>query len=471
MPSTNRKVQYLAGICVSFAFTFTGATISWPSPVVPKFKNGEANLQITDAQSSWVASLAALGALPGCYVGQVLGERAGRRLTVLSATVPGVLGAGLILLTKSPELMYIARILIGISNGITAVVTMIYLTEIADKEIRGALGMLVQVMINLGSLTMYGIGPFVSYAAINSIVLSLPILCFAMCLWIPESPYYHLKDGRLAAAKKEFRIIKGCKDETWVDEQLTVIRAHVMESMENKTTLKELLTNMRYRNAVYIVTGLKVLQYMTGSLAIQSYLEVIFRQSSSISGQYASIVYGFVQLLAGISATFLTGCVGRRVLMLISCLGVAVSMTLVGVYFFLQDFVRVSPDTLASLSPLPLIGVLSFNVLYTIGLGNLPYILQAELFPINVKAVASSSATMLACVINFAVIKSYQGIKDVFGHYTVFWSFASIAYFGILFIYFFVPETKDKTLEEVQDNVEEMLDAEKLNKKLEESDD
>ncbi|XP_045772297.1 facilitated trehalose transporter Tret1-like isoform X1 [Maniola jurtina] len=465
MAKTNRKVQYFAGLCVSFAFTFTGAAISWPSPAIPKFKNGEANIDISDAQSSWVVSLAALGAFPGCYLGKVLSERAGRRATIFSAAVPGFLGAGIILFTKIPELMYVARILIGIANGITAVVTMIYLTEIADKEVRGALGMLVQVMNNLGSLAVYGIGPFVSYTALNSIVLFISVFYAVICLWVPESPYFHLTYGRLAAARKEFMTIKGTKDEVWVDEQLETMRLHVQESMENKTTFKELITNLKYRKAIYIISGLKVLQYMTGSLAIQSYLEIIFRQSSSISGPFASIVYGFVQLGAGIGATFLAGYFGRRILMLTSSFGVAVALTIVGLYFFLQDFVQVSPKTLSSISSLPLIGVLSFNILYAMGIGNLPYIMQAELFPINVKAMASSAATMMACILNFFVTKSYQGIKDGLGHYTVFWSFASIAYAGIFFIYFFVPETKGKSLEEVQDNMRIKIDeVERLNK-------
>lgn len=90
--------------------------------------------------------------------------------------------------------------------------------------------------------------------------------------------------------------------------------------------------------------------------------------------------------------------------------------------------------------------------------------MQAELFPINVKTVASSVATMLACVLSFLVAKCYQGFKDSFGHYTVFWSFAFVAYVGVFFIYFFVPETKGKTLEEVQDSLQNKVgEAQALN--------
>ncbi|XP_013142983.1 PREDICTED: facilitated trehalose transporter Tret1-like [Papilio polytes] len=413
--TTNRRVQYLAGICASLAFTFTGATISWSSPVIPKIKSGEVNIQLSNEQISWVVALAALGALPGCYIGQVLSERLGRRRTVCGAAVPGIAGAAMILFTKTAEVMYVARILMGISNGITAVVSMFIL--ITDIQV------------------------------------------------IPESPYYHLKDDRYAEAKKEFMIIKGCKDSKWADQQLGLIRVHVRESMENKSTLKELLCKVKYRKAVYIITGLKIFQYMTGSLAIQSYLEIIFTQSSSISGPYVSIVYGFVQLGAGVGATFLAGYFGRRVLMIVSCSGVALSLTAVGIYFFLQDYIKINPETLSAISSLPLIGVLGFNILYAVGIGTIPYIMQAELFPINVKTIASSAATMISCILNFTVTKSYQSIKDVFGHYIVFWIFAGIAYIGVVFVYFLVPETKGKSLEEIQEFMQgpRHLEAQALN--------
>ncbi|XP_045520734.1 facilitated trehalose transporter Tret1-like isoform X6 [Pieris brassicae] len=119
--TSSRSVQYLAGLSVSFAFTFTGAVLSWPSPAIPKFKNGEANVQITDEQSSWVVALCPLGALLGCYFGQVLNEKVGRRRTILASVLPGLIGALLILFTKTPWLMCVARSIIGVGNGITAV--------------------------------------------------------------------------------------------------------------------------------------------------------------------------------------------------------------------------------------------------------------------------------------------------------------------------------------------------------------
>ncbi|XP_061713271.1 facilitated trehalose transporter Tret1-like isoform X1 [Cydia pomonella] len=452
---TKRKIQYWAGLCAASNFMFTGAVISWPSPAIPKFQSGEADVQITEAQISWISSLFAIGAILGCFIGHPLLDHVGRRKALLCGTLPGIIGAGIILFTKSAEMLYFPRILCGVSLGMTAVVVMIYITEIADKEIRGALGMSVQVTNNLGSLLVYCIGPFVTYNMLNALVLAIPLANLLSCLWIPESPYYHVKDGRIAAARIEFMKLKGTNDEKWVDEQLGIIRAHVRESMENKTTLWELVSNMKYRRALYIVSGLKMLQYMTGGMAIQAYLEVIFRQSSSISGPLVSIVYGFVQVITGVGGALLAGYFGRRILMFVSDLGVALSMSALGLYFYLQDTVKLSPETLSTISFLPLMGLFGFNIFYSVGIGMLPYVMQAELFPINVKTAASSSATVMACVMSFVITKCYHGIRAGLGHSAVFWAFAIVGYLGLFFIYFFVPETKDKTLEEVQDNMQE----------------
>lgn len=450
MTENSRKIQYLAGVCASLGFLFTGAALSWPSPVLPKFKNNETNVQISDAQSSWMVALVTAGALPGCFIGKILAEQLGRKKTFYASAIPGIIGASIKIFAVVPELLYLARLLEGCTTGMVAVVTMIYITEISDKEVRGALGMLVQVMNNIGSLLMYSIGPFVSYTVLNCIVLAIPITYVLACIWIPESPYYYLQEGRVVSARKEFMKLKRVYDEKWIDEQLDIIRVNVKQNMENKGTLKELLTNLKYRRAIYIIAGLKLLQYLTGALAIQSYLEVIFRQSSSISGPRASIIYGFVQLIAGLAATFLVDRFGRRILLILSSLGVAVSLTAVGAYFFLQDWVQLHPDILSRFGILPLMGILGFNVLYSIGIGNIPYVMQAELFPINVKAIASSTATMTACIFSFIVAKGYQSVKDILGHYAVFWIFASVAFIGIFFVYFFVPETKGKSLEEIQ---------------------
>lgn len=140
---------------------------------------------------------------------------------------------------------------------------------------------------------------------------------------------------------------------------------------------------------------------------------------------------------------------GRKPLLLVSSLGTGISLTAVGAYFFVQDVLKADQATMERISLLPIIGIIGFNILFAIGIGNLTYVLQSELFPTNVKSVASSFFTIIGATSAFFVAKTYQGLVDQIGIHSVFWMFAFVGYSGVFFVYFCVPETKGKSLEEI----------------------
>lgn len=115
----------------------------------------------------------------------------------------------------------------------------------------------------------------------------------------------------------------------------------------------------------------------------------------------------------------------------------------------MQDVLKADEATMEAVSLLPIIGIIGFNVLFAIGIGNLTYVLQSELFPTNVKSVASSFFTIIGGTLAFFVAKMYQGLVDEIGVHSVFWMFAFVGYSGVFFVYFYVPETKGKSLEEI----------------------
>lgn len=92
-------------------------------------------------------------------------------------------------------------------------VSAIYLVEIADKDIRGKLSVANRFMFNFGSFLVMSIGPFVAYSTLNYMLLALPISYFAACWWIPETPYFYLKEGKVESARKELMLLRGYTDE------------------------------------------------------------------------------------------------------------------------------------------------------------------------------------------------------------------------------------------------------------------
>lgn len=156
--------------------------------------------------------------------------------------------------------------------------------------------------------------------------------------------------------------------------------------------------------------------------------------------------------------------VGRRPLLIFSYIGTGISLAAVGVYFFLKDILDVNSDALTTFGFIPLLGIILANVISTVGFNSLIFIIPAEIFPLNVKAVAMTSLSLFGAALGFIVGLGYQRVKDYCGLTTVFWIFAGFAFGGSIFSYFLVTETKGKNLRDIQAELQgKLYDAVELN--------
>lgn len=153
---------------------------------------------------------------------------------------------------------------------------------------------------------------------------------------------------------------------------------------------------------------------------------------------------------SGIMPSFLADRVGRRPLLIYSYLGTGICLATVGIYFFLLEVIRVDLNSLTPYGFVTFTGIILSNIISTIGFQSIIVLIQGEIFPLNVKAVAMTSFSILAGLLSFAVARGYQLLKDVLGLCGVFWIFAAVAFSGALFCFIFVPETKGKSLREIQ---------------------
>lgn len=157
-----------------------------------------------------------------------------------------------------------------------------------------------------------------------------------------------------------------------------------------------------------------------------------------------------VFLISAIVSSILVDRLERRHLLIGSYLGTGISLTVVGIYFFLLNVVQIDHDSLAIYGVVPFIGIILSNVISTFGFIALSVVVPAEIFPLNVKAVAMTSLSVFGGVLGFTVGKGYQNVKDLLGQHTVFWIFGGVAFCGAIFTYFIVPETRGKNLNEIQ---------------------
>lgn len=146
--------------------------------------------------------------------------------------------------------------------------------------------------------------------------------------------------------------------------------------------------------------------------------------------------------------SFLVDRMGRRPLLISSYLGTGISLVIVGLHLFLLNVIHV--DSLRNYSFVPVAAIIASSVISTFGFVALSSVIPAEIFPLNVKAVAMTSLNIFGGVLGFVVGKGYQNVKDVLDLHGVFWIFASIAFFGAVFSYFVIPETGGKSLNDIQ---------------------
>ncbi|KAI8435779.1 hypothetical protein MSG28_004009 [Choristoneura fumiferana] len=398
---------------------------------------------------AWMMAMSAPGFAAGSLVTRFVADRLGRRATVLTSAVPFAVGSLVVSFALKPWLLYLTRFLWGIGTGMASTVIPMYLAEVVDKEVRATLSLFTRVTFNLGNLLVMTIGVFVTYDYLNNMLLVLPITYLIMCYWIPESPYYYLKDGRMDAAKKELMKIRRCKEETELEDELKRLQKDVSSEMRRSSSVKELFTGKQYRRAIIIAAGLKLTQTMTGVMTIRGYLGRINEQSkSTLELKTVLLVFGVVQF--GIMSSIIADRVGRRPLLYYSLFGNGLCLAIVSVYFYYLEVIQMDPEVLSAYCYVPFGAIIGANVIATLGYNSIIMVIPAEIFPMNVKAVALTSLSMFGGLIGFGMGKGYQEIVNLAGLLGAFSVFTGFSVAGALFVMYYVPETKGKSLKEIQ---------------------
>lgn len=203
------------------------------------------------------------------------------------------------------------------------------------------------------------------------------------------------------------------------------------------------LSSSHFFSVVVIVTA-----HTSLVLPVISKRNMLFQSAGSdLEPSTATIIVGVIQVVATFISTLVVDRLGRRILLLLSDFVMAVCTLLLGVYFYLMNETH---DDVSNLGWLPVTSVCVFIVVFSLGYGPIPWMMVGELFAPHIKGFASSLSCVLNWILAFLVTKFYSDLADSFGAHTTFWIFAVISVIGTVFVFFLVPETKGKTLDEIQ---------------------
>lgn len=188
---------------------------------------GDVPLTITQDESSWIVSLTVLGSMVGSLVGAQLADRKGRKYCLLLCCAMFTLGWIIIYTTTFVENLYLARVILGIGVGIAYTVNPMYVSEVADINIRGAIGTLIAVNVFTGSLLTCILGLWLTFSPLVLVLVVVSFLCFLANTCFPETPYFLLSKGRKKQACKSITYYKGIVDPQEMKIELRALRPQI----------------------------------------------------------------------------------------------------------------------------------------------------------------------------------------------------------------------------------------------------
>lgn len=446
--------QWTAAIIATISLFMMGMFLGWPSPVLQKITSPTSEVYLTSEQTSWMVSVLYIGStlspIPTGWMANCLG----RKMTFMVLASVAITSWLFLVAVQSPFGIYTARFLGGMWGGSAYTIAPIYLCEITEPRVRGAINALFTLLAYCGIMFEYCIGPHVSFTLLSILSALVPISFVIVLIWIPESPYYYLMKNNMKGAGTALMWLR-CKDNvTDVEEELTGIERSVILDMQNKGTFRDLVSTPANRRALLIVEMAAILQRMSGISVIMAYASTAIPQTPSLTSNDCAIILCFVWIVFGVVSTLLVDRLGRRPLLAVSCAGCGIATGLLAAWFYLQANEHFPTE---KYTLFPLACFIMYGIFFPIGLGCVPSMVQGEMFPANTRSLASGVTSTIISLTSFITNKMYQSIGDCYGLYLNYIIFSVSSFYGVYFSLSTLLETRGKTLQEIQIELSESV--------------
>ncbi|MEW5901670.1 MAG: sugar porter family MFS transporter [Acidobacteriota bacterium] len=396
---------------------------------------------LTSLQEGWVVSVVLIGCMFGAGLAGTVSDRIGRKRFMLVSAVLFLVSAVGCALPQNISQFVVFRFVGGLGIGSASILSPLYIAEIAPALIRGALVSVNQMAIVTGILLAYfvnwifaGAGPanwrwMYGTGALPSFVF------FILLLRVPESPRWLVKKGREEEAR---RVLSRVNNLEMAASEVQNIKETIMLE---KGSLSELF-RPGFRKALFIAVVLAIFQQITGINAVLYYAPRIFERAGfeRVSAIGQSTIVGLVNMLFTIVAIVLVDRVGRKPLLLIAAAGMGISQLLIGAAFRLQN----------ASGELILLVILLYIAFFAMAMGPIVWVVMSEIFPTRLRGSAMAIATVILWVSDFAVTLTFPVIADRMNESTAFWMYAVMCAIDFIFMLLVLPETKGKTLEEIE---------------------
>ncbi|XP_038711703.1 probable polyol transporter 4 isoform X2 [Tripterygium wilfordii] len=414
------------------------------------------DLKISEVQEEVLVGILSIISLLGSLAGGKTSDVIGRKWTIAFASLLFQCGAGIMALAPNFTALMIGRLFAGVGIGFGLMIAPVYIAEISPSASRGSLTSFPEIFINLGILLGYvsnyvfsGLSAHINWRIMLGVgIIPSVFIGFALCV-IPESPRWLVMQNRIEEAR--LVLSKTNESEREVEERLAEIELAAGVANTDKDEAKAVWRELLYpspgvRRMLITGCGIQCFQQITGIDATVYYSPTIFKDAGMTDNTHilaATVAVGFAKTTFILVAILLIDKLGRKPLLYISTIGMTIC--LFGLSFtlsFLGD-----GKLGAGLAILAVCGNVSF---FSIGIGPICWVLSSEIFPLRLRAQASALGGVGSRVSSGLVSMSFLTVSRAITVGGTFFIFAMISALSVVFVHTCVPETKGKSLEQIE---------------------
>lgn len=434
--SENNSYVFLVSFIAALGGLLFGFDIAIISGAVPFIKD---YFQLNEIELGWGVSALLVGCIPGAMLAGRLADQFGRKSILICIAMLFAVTSILTALASDFTLFIITRLIGGLTVGATSVISPLYIAEIAPANSRGKLVSLNQLTITIGIFVSY----FINFL-LHDIGESnwrwmfasgaVPAIVFlGLLFFVPESPRWLFLHGKRPEALKIMQRIGG-------DNAVIEFNESYTERSNGKGKLLELFSPP-YRRPAIVGIVLAIFVQISGINTIIDYAPIILKSAGNSldTALFQTFIIGFINFAFTFVAIFTIDKVGRKPLYIIGATGMTISLALLGLGFLVGYAEGV----------VGLILILFFIAFFAAFIGPVFWVLMSELFPERIRSVAISIAVFTNWLTNFVVVLFFPYVLKNAGGAVAFFVLALMALLMLIFTKKFVPETKGRTLEEI----------------------
>uniref|UniRef100_A0A0A1WI53 Facilitated trehalose transporter Tret1 n=3 Tax=Zeugodacus cucurbitae TaxID=28588 RepID=A0A0A1WI53_ZEUCU len=450
------RMQILGALTFQIMNFAHGFVTGWLSPIVQIIQSTETPLSfsVTVQEISWIGSMFGFGFLTGNILFAITINRFPRKFNLYILAFPHMLFWILAYFVQNIDYLYAGRFLAGVTGGGLFVIGSIFQSEILNKDIRGAIMSMGMVFLSGGTVMGFVLPTVFNYYVIPCIALFFPTVFLIALCFFPETPQSLLKSNNIAAAKAAFDFYNGIENESnrtldpsnetsqRVESEFEELKSNILKGDSSQSiTIYDFLTKSALKAFAH-GSVLCILYQLSGCFAFLNYMTSIFAASGSVMDPYfCTNIVGVSHIIGCCIATVLVERIGRRALIFLSTIGMAVGMIAFGVFLQLADAQMLKVYYWA-----PLVFMLIVVLLTASGLFGTFYITLVEILPAKIRNLALPMAMTVFSLLLFIILKIYPYFLFELGVPTTMYSSASICVITTIYLYIFLPETKGKSM-------------------------